>query len=68
MEPVPAATEAKSTLDQWREIQRRLEGLPDGHPDAVALQRQAGHLRREYQSSVRRAVETFRASRSSERA
>jgi len=59
--------EVNNVLQAWHDVQRQLEGLPERHPEAIALRREAAHLRREYQSSVRLAVEAYRASMRHER-
>lgn len=53
--------EVEDILAGWRGVQRRLEDLPDGAPEAKALHEEASRLRREYQAEVGKAVARFRA-------
>lgn len=45
---MPYQRQAASVLAAWREIERHLERVPDGTPEAEALQAEAARLRNEY--------------------
>jgi hypothetical protein len=53
---VPYQREAEIVLAAWRDVERQLEALADGSPEAEDLQADAARLRDEYQRLIEEAL------------
>jgi chemotaxis regulatin CheY-phosphate phosphatase CheZ len=51
---------AEVVLARWREVERQLDGMLAGTPEAEALRDEAAALRNEYQTLVRAALDNDR--------
>ena len=57
---MPYQREAVIVLTMWREVERALESVDRGSPEAEDLQADAARLRDEYQRLIQAAIEHHR--------
>ena len=57
---MPYQREAEIVLAMWREVERDIELVAVGSPEAEALQADAARLRDEYQRLIKAAIEHHR--------